>query len=276
MNSPSESEQKNLQAYHERHMDDGQDCYFELQDGRLTARPEQIHWLAAHRQKTRRLLNLQPTDDFVDMGCGEGYLTLPLVTQARHSLGLDFVTSPLAVLKAQPDYNDARLSLAVAAGDALPLSDACVDKLLCNHVLEHVWDDDAVVQEFHRILRPGGLVLIGVPLALSPQVRLLIRARRILRPKARQFQLEQVRPGKLVPELIGVQSHIRFYSLSAVNELLERNGFAVLRAEGIGFSMRGGFSKRVRRSRWLFGLTIAIGNFLPSMGDGALVLGRRI
>lgn len=270
------SHQQDLQNYHQQHMADGQDCYFDLQNGQLAARPEQQNWLQAHQEKTNRLLNIQPEDFFVDMGCGEGFLTLPLAARAKHSVGVDFVASPLAVLQQQMAFDPNRLLLAIAAGDALPIPDASADKVLCNHVLEHVLDDDAVVKEFYRIMRSGGLLVVGVPLALSPQVRFLMRIRRLLRPSARQLQLERVQPGQLVPELIGVQSHIRFYSLAALRDLLERNGFAVETAEGIGFSMRGRISKIVRRHRWLFGLATAVARIFPGMGDGVLILGRKV
>lgn len=275
MSRLSESSHKNLHDYHEKHMTDGQGCYFKLQDGRLQPQPEQRHWLNAHRQKTKRLLTIRPSDSFVDIGCGEGYLTVPLAVEARYSFGFDFVASALSVFRTQPAYDPRRLSLAIAVGDHIPLPNAHVDKLLCNHVLEHVLDDDAVVREFHRIVRPGGLVLLGVPLELSPQVRFLIKIRRWLWPKARQLQLERAKPGQLVPELIGVQSHIRFYSLTAVRDLLERNGFDMIRAEGIGFSMSGEWRKIIRRNRLLFSVVTAVGYIFPSIGDGVLILARR-
>lgn len=275
MNDANQADQK-LINYHEQHMDGGQDCYFSQVNGRLQPQPDQIHWLVAHRRHTARLLNIQPTDCFVDVGCGEGYLTQPLAAVAQHSFGFDFVTSALATFIKQPDYDQEQILLSIAAGDAIPLPDAMADKLLCNHVLEHVLDDDAIVREFHRILRPGGLVLIGVPLALSPQVQLLMRTRRALRPKSQLLQLEKVEAGKLVPELIGVQSHIRFYSLAAVRDLLERNGFEMVDAAGIGLSVRGSIRRQIRRRRLLFNAVTTAAQHFPAIGDGILALGRKI
>jgi len=154
----------------------------------------------------------------------------------------------------------------------ISLGDGCADKLLCNHVFEHVLDDDAIVQEIYRIVRPGDRVLIGLPLALGPQIRLLLRLRRWLFPRARRLQLERVEPGALVAELIGKQSHIRFYSLPAVYDLLERNGFCVLRAEGVGLGWRGRLAGFFRRHRLLFSLCTALGRLWPGIGDGVLVL----
>lgn len=264
-----------LRAYHERHMAGGQDRYFAVEDGLLQAVPEQRRWLESHRKKALRLLALQRTDRFVDLGCGEGYLTLPLSHRAGQSIGIDFTASGLRVLQSQSGYNPQSVHLIVACGDRIPLADVGADKLLCNHVLEHVLDDDAVMREIHRVVCPGGLLLLGVPLALGPQTRLLLRLRRLLHPDARQLQLERAEPGRLVPELIGRQSHVRFYSLRSVLDLLECNGFRVLRAEGIGLSLRGPLAGLFRRNRLLLGLGTLLGRLLPGIGDGVLVLAER-
>jgi ubiquinone/menaquinone biosynthesis C-methylase UbiE len=256
-------------------MEGGQEYYFTLDGNVLRVREEARHWIETHFRKITRMLSLQPHDHFVDIGCGEGYLTLLLSKQAGFSLGLDFAASSFEVLQTQPDFDPRRLRLALAFGDALPLSGSSTDKILCNHVLEHVLDDDAVMREICRVLRPGGLALIGLPQSFSPQTRFMIALRRLLMPKARQLQLERVSPGKLVPELIGKQSHIRFYSLGAVRSLLERNDFQVLRAEGIGLSLRGEYHRLFRRNYLLFRLTTALGYFFPAIGDGIMILGKK-
>ena len=72
----------------------------------------------------------------------------------RKLKNLDYTTtdlnSPLADVKA--DICD------------LPFKAAEFDFILCNHVLEHIPDDRAALSEIHRVLRPGGLALIMVPI----------------------------------------------------------------------------------------------------------------
>ncbi|MBI5248901.1 MAG: class I SAM-dependent methyltransferase [Desulfomonile tiedjei] len=45
----------------------------------------------------------------------------------------------------------------------LPIGDNSVDLIINTGVLEHVEDADSVVAEFHRVLRPGGLVYTEIP-----------------------------------------------------------------------------------------------------------------
>lgn len=39
------------------------------------------------------------------------------------------------------------------------------DLVICNHVLEHIPDDQAALREIRRILRPGGIAILQVPLS---------------------------------------------------------------------------------------------------------------
>jgi SAM-dependent methyltransferase len=44
--------------------------------------------------------------------------------------------------------------------DAIPLPDHCVDVILCSQVLGDVWGLERAVAEMHRVLRPGGTLLL--------------------------------------------------------------------------------------------------------------------
>jgi SAM-dependent methyltransferase len=50
---------------------------------------------------------------------------------------------------------------------AIPLASGSVDMLVCYHVLEHVPDDLAAMREFARVLAPGGVGLVQVPIRLG-------------------------------------------------------------------------------------------------------------
>jgi SAM-dependent methyltransferase len=51
----------------------------------------------------------------------------------------------------------------LAKGERLPFKDASFDGAICDQVLEHVYDPEAVVREMVRVTKPDGLIFLGVP-----------------------------------------------------------------------------------------------------------------
>jgi predicted SAM-dependent methyltransferase len=47
---------------------------------------------------------------------------------------------------------------------ALPFADGTYDLVYASHVLEHIRDDEAALREIRRVLRPGGLAVLPVPI----------------------------------------------------------------------------------------------------------------
>jgi SAM-dependent methyltransferase len=129
-------------------------------------------------------------------GSGDRHRLLKLWVDAnRHELAgkrlLHFAPEPSVVRFIRPisaDYVSADLQSGRADRvldiEAIDLQDACVDVVLCLHVLEHV-DDRRALAEMFRVLAPGGRALFMFPLvdgwdatyendlARSPKDRLL-------------------------------------------------------------------------------------------------------
>jgi SAM-dependent methyltransferase len=51
----------------------------------------------------------------------------------------------------------------VTRGEQLPLGDSRFDVVICTQVLEYVAQPSLVFAEIHRVLRPGGVLLLSVP-----------------------------------------------------------------------------------------------------------------
>jgi len=75
-----------------------------------------------------------------------------------------YVAMDLAIGETEWNYENVN---AFGRLDRLPLADGCLDAILCTQVLEHLeWPRESV-REFHRVLKPGGVLYLTAPMAHS-------------------------------------------------------------------------------------------------------------
>jgi SAM-dependent methyltransferase len=143
----------------------------------------------------------RPGDRVVDFGAGIGTFALPMARR-----GYDLVCI-------EPDRVQSR-GLNTQGLDVLSdldqIPDASVDYIYTLNVMEHIEDDDAIVAQFQRKMKPDGRLLVYVP----------------------AFQL-------LFSSMDRKVGHFRRYRLGRLVTLLQANGFTIERAryaDCIGFA----------------------------------------
>jgi ubiquinone/menaquinone biosynthesis C-methylase UbiE len=99
----------------------------------------------------------------LDVGCGQG-LSLPLLQrqfQPRRLLGLDADTKALAAAERHARAQGVLVEFHQGDAQALPFDSGSVDLLFCHQTLHHLVHQDDALREFHRVLRPGGWLLLA-------------------------------------------------------------------------------------------------------------------
>ncbi|WP_338035777.1 class I SAM-dependent methyltransferase [Halomicrobium salinisoli] len=94
----------------------------------------------------------------LDAGCGAGRPVLETLAREHDVVGLDISTGQLRIARERaPDERFAQGDLA-----NLPVRDDAVDGVASFHAVIHVPKDEHadVLSEFHRVLRPGGDLLV--------------------------------------------------------------------------------------------------------------------
>lgn len=99
----------------------------------------------------------------VDIACGTGYGTEILAQKgsAANVVGVDI--SKEAVDYARRHHLFSSVEYIVASGDATGLPLGSFDLVVSFETLEHVSDDQAILAEFDRLLKPGGRLICSVP-----------------------------------------------------------------------------------------------------------------
>jgi ubiquinone/menaquinone biosynthesis C-methylase UbiE len=104
----------------------------------------------------------------VEIGCGAGRLTAHLARYFQCVHGLDVSAGMIEYARTRVPAN---VSLHVSGGLEIPLPDGSVDAVFSAHVLQHLQNTDAAaayICEMHRVLLPGGTIMVHVPLIVWP------------------------------------------------------------------------------------------------------------
>lgn len=136
----------------------------------------------------------------LDAGCGAGYATeMMLEGTGRKCVGID--VSSQGVMNASSKCSEAEFARADVTH--LPFKSDVFDWLVSVEVLEHVADIDKAVQEYYRVLKHDGKLIVTIPNGR----------------------------GITAKDDLG---HVHFLSLGQFTNLLKRGGFEIHKSETFG------------------------------------------
>jgi SAM-dependent methyltransferase len=108
---------------------------------------------------------IEPGAVVLDLGCGAGtdLLIAAQMTGPRgRAIGVDMTPAMLEQARASArQMGLANVELHESLIESLPLEDASVDSVISNGVIDLVPNKNAVFDEIHRVLRPGGRLQIA-------------------------------------------------------------------------------------------------------------------
>lgn len=96
----------------------------------------------------------------LDAGCGEGYLSRILAKNGAKVTAVDSSAKLIEAARAQNLVDGLPISFDVKSVDALPYADDTFDLVVCNHLLNDLYDPSKPISEFARVLRSGGSLVI--------------------------------------------------------------------------------------------------------------------
>jgi len=113
---------------------------------------------------TLSLLDMEPDDRILEVGCGPGALIQALAAKATAGFVVDIDLSPTMLQQASKRnaqaIREGRARLEGGSATALPFEEASFNKALSASSLPFWSDQEAGVREMRRVLRPGGVIAI--------------------------------------------------------------------------------------------------------------------
>ena len=157
-------------------------------------------------------------DNVLDLGCGDGRTSSPLVL-ARGASYVGADVSRTAVATAVGAGLDVRL---IEDPRRLPFAGASFDVVVCVEVLEHLFAPHEVAVEVHRVLRPGGTFVATVPNTAYWRRRMELLLLGRFHPMGDDQSRSQ--PWR--------DPHIRFFTPTSLREMLSSAGFESVTTSG--------------------------------------------
>lgn len=96
----------------------------------------------------------------LEVGSGEGYGIMELAQKTEHYIAVDKYNTEISdELKAAHNITFIQTEVPPLKG----IEDNSVDFVVTFQVIEHIEDDERFLQEIHRVLKPGGKVILTTP-----------------------------------------------------------------------------------------------------------------
>ncbi len=131
--------------------------YFTTREGWRDWRIEADHLM--------RLAGVRRGARVLEIGCGAGGLLRLLAERGAMVSGTEPLADALAFARQRAPAAELVM---VGEGPELPFADASFDAVIGQHVLEHLTDLDAAMQEWRRVLRSDGKLAMATPNARYP------------------------------------------------------------------------------------------------------------
>jgi SAM-dependent methyltransferase len=201
-------------------------------------------------RKVAAFLEGQASGRLLDLGCGNGAFAESLSMRNWRCVGMELLANLVR--------ETSRRGIQVVQADAahpFPVAREQFDVVFAGEILEHQVGDDDFLEECHRVVRPGGLLILTTPNLVSLGNRILMSF------------------GKL-PRYAYFEFHYRIYTLDLLLAKIRHAGFGPIHTWSSHVIISRSSPRRFL-ARWAGGLGEWLGAVVPRFGEMFVVVSRK-
>lgn len=172
-------------------------------------------WFQNDTDELYRGFPIAADDRVLDVGCGDGAITLYCAQRGAHIMVTDIEEESVKAVEHKILTRSPAASFlgVVCDSDPLLIESECASRIICREVLEHVEDPARVAAELARVGQPGALYLLTVPGETGEKVQQAFAPAQYFEPP----------------------NHRRIFSEHSFTKLVEQAGLEIISYSAHGF-----------------------------------------
>lgn len=160
----------------------------------------------------------------LDIGCNDGKLGEKLLENNNVVYGCDIVPEKLEIARKKGLIT----KLVDLEKEVLPYPRNSFDYVILADIIEHVFDTDRLIRDCYKVLKPKGKLIVT-----TPNIASLARRIMLLLGISPYVEYSLFLDCNGLPPV----GHIRYFTISTLNKLLNSNGFNALEIGGDGLQL---------------------------------------
>lgn len=101
--------------------------------------------------------------DFLELGCGDGYMLEALSKEGVKAVGTTYLDKTTDYIRSRDHPENIHVRSGIDLNRPLPFADAAFDVVYSMEVIEHIEKHSNFISEAARVLRPGGWFILTTP-----------------------------------------------------------------------------------------------------------------
>lgn len=159
----------------------------------------------------------------LDASCGTGDMTIELKKKGIKVIGVNISKEEILLARKKAEEEGLKIDFVIGNLTNVPFKDKTFSQIISLDTLEHIEDDDSAFQEFARMLKRSGKLILSVPYGATNSAE-LFREQRVLRKLIPRFLYSDMSfRGKswleaTEEDVMREMGHFRNYSVSKLKK----------------------------------------------------------